>query len=80
MPRYTPIMRPLHLGLLLTLLTLLGLPTAGCLTHVPPNALSPHRYESLPWAADLDEAMARGRSADRPVMLILVSGARSGFC
>jgi len=63
-----------------TLALCLSLATAGCMTHVPPNALSAHRYEDLPWADDLDEAVARGRATGRPVMLILVSGERSGFC
>lgn len=65
-------------ALFLTLSLFLALP--GCATHVPPNGLSAHHYERLPWAADLDEAMARGQAEDKPVMLILVAGARSGFC
>ena len=62
------------------LLALFVLLASGCLTHVPPNALSPHRYEDLAWVEDLDAAQARGVAEGKPVMLILVSGARSGFC
>lgn len=66
-------------ALLLALTLALAL-AQGCATHVPPNALSAHRYEALPWAADLDAAVVRGLAEHKPVLLILVSGSLTGFC
>lgn len=64
------------LGLLLTT----WLFATGCVTHLAPNPMGKHRYETLDWIGPLEDAQALGQELDRPVLMILAAGSRTGLC
>ncbi|HHO52570.1 MAG TPA: hypothetical protein ENK18_17300 [Deltaproteobacteria bacterium] len=57
-----------------------GLATAGCATHVPPNAFAEKRYLQIDWIEGFDEARAEALALDRPLLAVLVAGRLDGLC
>ena len=64
----------LRIALFLALSTLVG-----CGTHVAANPLLPKPWAELVWVDTYQESLERGIAEEKPVLLILAAGPRSGF-